>query len=66
MNVGEPDEHLVVQGVYSYTDAEGKIVVVRYTADENGYQVEEEAPIYSTPSPLFPSIVSISSSECDT
>ncbi|XP_075971124.1 endocuticle structural glycoprotein ABD-5-like [Anticarsia gemmatalis] len=39
-NVGQEDEHLVVEGSYTYTDVEGKLVVVRYTADKNGYRVE--------------------------
>ncbi|XP_075971125.1 endocuticle structural glycoprotein ABD-5-like [Anticarsia gemmatalis] len=46
VNAGTEDEHMVVEGSYSYTDVEGKLVVIRYTADENGYQVSQpEQPI---------------------
>lgn len=36
--VGEPPEAgTVSQGSYSYTDPEGKLIQVTYTADENGF-----------------------------
>lgn len=34
----EENEAIVVQGEYSYTDPEGKLVKVTYISDENGYQ----------------------------
>lgn len=39
VNFGQPGEHIEVQGVVSYTGPDGNLVVVHYTAGENGYQV---------------------------
>lgn len=39
VNEGQPDEHVEVFGFYSYTDPDGKLVEIRYTADENGYHI---------------------------
>ncbi|CAB3243637.1 unnamed protein product [Arctia plantaginis] len=39
VNVGKEDQHMVVKGSYSYTDVNGQRVYVKYTGDENGFQV---------------------------
>ena len=43
-NAGQPDEHLVVRGSFSYIDPDGKLVVVHFIADDKGYQVSPPAP----------------------
>lgn len=39
VNIGQPDEHIEVQGTVSYSDPDGKLVVIHYKADKNGYQL---------------------------
>ncbi|RZF33383.1 hypothetical protein LSTR_LSTR011917 [Laodelphax striatellus] len=34
---GKPSQAIVAQGSYSYTDLEGHVITVTYTADENGF-----------------------------
>ncbi|XP_039294337.1 larval cuticle protein 1-like [Nilaparvata lugens] len=34
---GKPAQAIVAQGSYSYTDNEGHVITVTYTADENGF-----------------------------
>ncbi|RZC43085.1 Chitin bind 4 domain containing protein [Asbolus verrucosus] len=41
-NAGTPDEALAVTGSYSYVGDDGKTYMVKYTADENGFQPEGE------------------------
>ncbi|XP_026328703.1 endocuticle structural glycoprotein SgAbd-5-like [Hyposmocoma kahamanoa] len=36
--VGREDEHIVVRGIYSYIDADGKPQIVQYSADKKGYE----------------------------
>ncbi|XP_049865997.1 endocuticle structural glycoprotein SgAbd-5-like [Pectinophora gossypiella] len=48
VNVGEPDQHIVVNGEYSYRDPEGNLHIIRYTADENGYKPEFEDEVPAT------------------
>ncbi|XP_075970544.1 endocuticle structural glycoprotein SgAbd-5-like [Anticarsia gemmatalis] len=54
VNIGLDDEHIEVEGSYTYTDTEGKQVVVRYTADENGYQVLDQDLSGKPPFPFVP------------
>lgn len=35
---------LNVRGSYEYVDTNGKLIIVRYVADENGYRQEEGGP----------------------
>ncbi|XP_049865967.1 larval cuticle protein LCP-17-like [Pectinophora gossypiella] len=42
VNAGQPDQHIEVHGEYSYEDPEGKLHVIKYTADENGYRFESK------------------------
>lgn len=37
-DAGGPNEAQVAQGCYSYTSPEGHFILVKYTADENGYR----------------------------
>lgn len=52
VNVGQKDEHVVVEGSYSYTDVDGNVRTVKYTADENGYHIISDQPA------LVPQVVS--------
>ncbi|XP_013141197.1 PREDICTED: endocuticle structural glycoprotein SgAbd-5-like [Papilio polytes] len=39
VNIGQADEHIAVQGFYSYNDTEGVLQSVHYKADKNGYVI---------------------------
>ncbi|CAK1604172.1 unnamed protein product [Parnassius mnemosyne] len=39
VNAGQPDEHVDVEGFYSYTDSDGVLQNIYYTADANGYAI---------------------------
>ncbi|XP_013177824.1 PREDICTED: endocuticle structural glycoprotein SgAbd-5-like [Papilio xuthus] len=39
INIGQMDEHVVVQGFYSYNDTEGVLHSVHYKADTNGFVI---------------------------
>nr|XP_021201021.2 endocuticle structural glycoprotein SgAbd-5 isoform X3 [Helicoverpa armigera] len=60
VNVGQEDEHIVVEGSYSFLDDTGKLVFIRYTADENGYKIGP-APVdkvsYALPTGLVASLL---------
>ncbi|XP_021201021.3 endocuticle structural glycoprotein SgAbd-5 isoform X3 [Helicoverpa armigera] len=60
VNVGQEDEHIVVEGSYSFLDDTGKLVFIRYTADENGYKIGP-APVdkvsYALPAGLVASLL---------
>lgn len=54
-NVGVKDEEALVQyGSYSYTDPDGNIITVRYTADEGGFRAEGDH--LPTPPPVPPEV----------
>lgn len=55
VNVGQTDEHLEVNGVFSYTDPDGNLVIVNYQADENGYHIGNPVP------PVLPQLLPESS-----
>ncbi|XP_013177820.1 PREDICTED: endocuticle structural glycoprotein SgAbd-5-like [Papilio xuthus] len=38
INSGQPDEHIAVEGFYSYKDVDGVLQTVYYKADTNGYK----------------------------
>ncbi|XP_014363551.2 endocuticle structural glycoprotein SgAbd-5 [Papilio machaon] len=38
INSGQSDEHIAVEGFYSYKDVDGVLYTVYYKADTNGYQ----------------------------
>ncbi|CAH0699914.1 unnamed protein product [Spodoptera exigua] len=42
INQGQEDEFIRVQGSYSYIDTEGKVVTVIYSADQDGYHIQEK------------------------
>lgn len=44
MNVKRGNEHVAVEGSYSYNDPNGKKIIVKYTADENGYHIIDSTP----------------------
>ncbi|XP_053639593.2 cuticle protein AMP1A-like [Cherax quadricarinatus] len=52
-----PDGSVVKAGQYSYTAPDGTSVVVKFVADENGYQPESNhlpvAPVFPHPIPQF-------------
>ncbi|XP_014363548.2 endocuticle structural glycoprotein SgAbd-5 [Papilio machaon] len=39
INSGQPDEHVAVDGFYTYKDADGVLHTVTYKADTNGYVI---------------------------
>lgn len=39
VNAGTENQYVDVQGTFSYTDTNGKLVEINYHADENGYHV---------------------------
>lgn len=41
-NAGTPNEHIAVDGQYSYLDPDGKRITIVYYADENGYFAQRE------------------------
>lgn len=46
---GESDQHLYIEGEYTYTDPDGNVHVIRYQADKNGFEVLPPAvPAVST------------------
>ncbi|CAH0699912.1 unnamed protein product [Spodoptera exigua] len=45
INQGQEDEFIRVQGSYSYIDTEGKVVTVIYSADQDGYHIQEKGAI---------------------
>ncbi|XP_041976005.1 flexible cuticle protein 12-like [Aricia agestis] len=56
-NEGREDEALVIVGSYSWVGPDGVTYIVRYTADENGYQPEiEEGPGGAIPSAVLASL----------
>uniref|UniRef100_A0A2H1VEL6 SFRICE_026878 n=1 Tax=Spodoptera frugiperda TaxID=7108 RepID=A0A2H1VEL6_SPOFR len=42
VNPGQEDQYIDVHGSYSYTDTNGQVVNVRYSADKDGYHINEE------------------------
>ncbi|XP_042218319.1 cuticle protein AM1199-like [Homarus americanus] len=52
-----PDDSVVISGQYSYTAPDGTPVVVKFVADENGFQPESDllpvAPAFPHPIPQF-------------
>ncbi|KAJ8732071.1 hypothetical protein PYW08_014801 [Mythimna loreyi] len=59
INPGAENQYLDVEGSFSYTDAEGKLVEVFYRADQNGYHIQEKPPVI-TPIAGFPPSVTAS------
>uniref|UniRef100_A0A023F7I5 Putative insect cuticle protein n=1 Tax=Triatoma infestans TaxID=30076 RepID=A0A023F7I5_TRIIF len=54
-NIGVKDEEALVQyGSYSYTDPDGHVISVRYTADEGGFRAEGDH--LPTPPPVPPGV----------
>lgn len=53
-NGGPEDEMLVQQGSYSYTDDDGNVFTVRYTADDQGFRAQGDH--FPTPPPIPPEI----------
>ncbi|CAK1604170.1 unnamed protein product [Parnassius mnemosyne] len=45
VNAGQPDEHVNVEGFYSYTDSDGVLQKIYYTADANGYSIRTKPPL---------------------
>ncbi|CAH2237022.1 jg9514 [Pararge aegeria aegeria] len=43
-NVGQPNQHVLIIGRYSYINTDGKKEMVEYSADENGYSIYAPKP----------------------
>ncbi|XP_047526723.1 endocuticle structural protein SgAbd-6-like [Vanessa atalanta] len=57
-NVGTEDEYTVVKGSYSWVGPDGVKYIVRYIADENGFQPEiEEGPGGGVPPAVVASLL---------
>ncbi|KAJ8732710.1 hypothetical protein PYW07_015309 [Mythimna separata] len=57
INPGAENQYTDVEGSFSYTDADGKLVEVFYSADENGYHVKEKPRKKITDRNFSPSVV---------
>ncbi|XP_046960728.1 endocuticle structural glycoprotein ABD-5-like [Vanessa cardui] len=47
VDVGLPNEHLLVEGSYSYINSDKVFVTVYYVADDKGYRIIKPPPIAS-------------------
>ncbi|CAG5040095.1 unnamed protein product [Parnassius apollo] len=57
VNAGQPDEHVDVEGFYSYTDSDGVLQSIYYTADTNGYSIRTKPLLIQTPFSLPETVV---------
>ncbi|CAG5040093.1 unnamed protein product [Parnassius apollo] len=48
VNAGQPDEHVDVEGFYSYMDSDGVLQKIFYTADTNGYSIRTQPLLVQT------------------
>ncbi|XP_061710361.1 endocuticle structural glycoprotein SgAbd-5-like [Cydia pomonella] len=56
INGGHHDTYIVVDGLVSYLDPNGKLIIVRYSADKKGYHIVDE-PLLVTKEEVSPLIV---------